>query len=82
MTHTSEISKWKSRVFPGRILEELSQTLLLSSRERLLLGWDAGWTRLAERDTTSFKMFKASFQCVVWNRPIQMDRVTQKQRHT
>lgn len=41
-THTSEISKWKSRVFPGKTLDELSQTLLVSSWEMLLLDWDAG----------------------------------------
>lgn len=56
----------KSRVLPGRALDEPSQTLLTSRLERSPCEWPyTGWTRLAERDTTSFKMFNASFQCTV-----------------
>ena len=63
---TSEMSKVKSRVFPGRALDEPSHTLLTSRLDRSPWEWPyTGWTRLAERDTTSFKMFKASFQCMV-----------------
>lgn len=63
---TWEISKVKSSVFPGRALDEPSHTLLTSRLDRSPWEWPyAGWTRLAERDTTSFKIFKASFQCTV-----------------
>lgn len=60
------MSKWKSRVFPGKALEGVSQTRLTSTVDALLCG-DEGETRLAERETTSFNMFKASFQCAVWS---------------
>lgn len=63
---TWEISKVKSSVFPGRALDEPSHTLLTSRLDRSPWEWPyTGWTRLAERDTTSFRMFKASFQCTV-----------------
>lgn len=66
---TSEMSKVKSRVFPGRALAEPSHTLLTSKLERSPCVWlYAGCTKLAERDTTNFKMFKASFQCTVCKR--------------
>lgn len=64
---TWEISNVKSSVFPGRALDEPSHTRLTSRLDRSPWEWPyTGWTKLAERDTTSFKMFKASFQCTVY----------------
>lgn len=60
------MSKWKSSVFPGKALEERSQTRLMSSQERSLCG-DEGCTKLADRETTSFKIFSASPQWTVYS---------------
>lgn len=61
------MSKWKSSVFPGKAFEERSQTRLMSSQERSPCGAD-GCTRLADRDTTSFRMLSASPQWTVCSR--------------
>ena len=66
---TSEMSKWKCRVFPGRALEARSHSRAPGgSRGPGSLGGPEGCTRLAERDTTSFRMFRASLQWDVWRR--------------
>lgn len=55
------MSKWNSRVFPGSSFDALAHTRRISILERSPC-WHEGKTRLAERETTSFKIFRASLQ--------------------